>query len=94
METLHSLLSALLLSVTFVSIYAQNDNSDRLHIPQFQLPPFNAAQKDRQGRRSGRLRQTEETEGTSTTNLHFERTTNNDSVVRFLERILCFMMIH
>jgi len=77
-----------------VSIYAQNDNSDRLHIPQFQLPPFNAAQKDRQGRRSGRLRETEETEGTSTTNLHFERTTNNDSVVRFLERILCFMMIH
>jgi len=68
-----------------VSIYAQNDNSDRLHIPQIQLPPFNAAQKDRQGRRSARLREPEETEGTSATNLHFERTTNNDTVVRFLK---------
>lgn len=80
METVHSLLWVLLLSITFVSIYAQNDNTDRFH-----HPPFNAAQKDRHGRRSGRLRETEETEGTSTTNLHFERTTNNDSVVRFLE---------
>jgi hypothetical protein len=88
MGTVHSLSLALLLSITFVSLYAQNDNSDRLHIPHFQLSPFNAAQKDRQGRRSGQLRETEETEGTSTTNLHFERTTNNDSVVRFLERIL------
>jgi hypothetical protein len=77
-----------------VSIYAQNDNSDRLHQPLVQLSPLNAAQKDHQGRRSGRLRETEETEGTSATNLHFERTTNNDSVVRFLEGILCFMMIN
>ena len=85
MGTVHLLLSVLLLSITFVSIYTQNDNSDRLHIPQFQLPPFNTTQKNRQGRRSGRLRDTEETEGTRATNLHFERTTNNDSVVRFLK---------
>lgn len=68
-----------------MSIYAQNDNSDRLHIPQFQLAPFNITKKDRQGHRSGRLRETEETEGTSATNLHFERTTNDDSVVRYLK---------
>ena len=85
MGTVHSLLLVLLLSITFVSIYAQNDNSDRLHIPQFQLQPFNTAQKDRQGHRSSRLREREETEGTSTTNLHSERAANNDSVVRFLK---------
>jgi len=85
MRTVHSLLSVLLLSITFVSIYAQNDNSDRLHIPHFLPQPLNATQNDRQGRRSGRLREREETERTSATNLHFERTTNNDSVVRFLE---------
>jgi len=85
MGTVHLALSVLLLSITLVSIYAQNDNSDRLHNPQFQIPPFNAAQKDRQGRRSGRLRETEETEGTSATNLHFGRTTNNDTVVRFIK---------
>jgi hypothetical protein len=74
----------LLLSIMFVFVYAQNDNNDRVHNPQFQLPPFNAAQKGRQGRRSGRLRETEATEGSGATNLHFQRTINNDSVVRFL----------
>lgn len=85
MGTVHSPLLVLLLSITLVSIYAQNDNGDRLHNPQFQILPFPATQKDRQGRRSGRLREREETEGTSATNLHFERTTNNDTVVRFIK---------
>jgi len=83
MGTVHTALSVLLLSITLVSIHGQNDN--RLHNPQFQIPPLNAAQKDHQGRRSVQLRETEETEGTSATNIHFERTTNNDTVVRFIK---------
>lgn len=84
MKTVHSRLSVLLLSIIFVSVYAQNDNSDRLHNPLYQLQPFNAAQTGHQGRQSSWLRETEEREGTSATNLHFKTTTNNDSVVRFL----------
>jgi hypothetical protein len=94
MDTVHSLMSLLLLSIMCMFVYAQNDNSDRVHNHQFQLPPFNAAQKGRQGRRSGRLRETEATEGSSSPNLHFQKTTTNDSVVRVLKSILCFMLIH
>jgi hypothetical protein len=84
MDSVHSLISVLLLSIIFVFVYAQNDNNNRGHNPQFQLPPINAAQKGRQGRRSIQLGETEGKEGSGTTNLHFHRTTNNVSAVRFL----------
>jgi hypothetical protein len=68
----------------FVFIYAQNENKDRAQNPPFQPPPFNVAQKGRQGRRSARIKETEGTAGPSdgTPNLHFQRTRNNNSVVR------------
>jgi hypothetical protein len=86
METVHSIISVLLLSTVFVFICAQSDNNDRAQNPPFQ-PLFNVAQKGRQsqGRRS-RIRETEGIEGPSerNSNLHFQRTRNNISAVRLL----------
>jgi hypothetical protein len=87
METVHSIISVLLLSIVFVFIYAQSDNNDRAQNPPFQLPPFDAAQKGRQsqGRRS-RIRATEGIAGPSegSSNFNFQRTRNNTSTVRLL----------
>jgi len=83
METSHSVILVLLLSIMFVFVYAQNENKDRAQNPPFQLPPLNVALKGRQGRRSGRIRDTEGTAVPSEgyPNLHFQRTRNNNSVV-------------
>jgi hypothetical protein len=83
MRAVHSVISVVLLSLMFVFMYAQDDTKHRTQNPPFQPPPFNVAQKGRQGRRSARIKETESTSPSEgTPDLNIQRARHNNSVVR------------